>query len=233
MDVPFVLLVIGGLIVVGLMAYGAHLADQRRREYISRAAASRGWTYVARDDSLAERFQGAPFEDADDCEVTNIVSGVHDRRRFTAFDLTCTTRTIGADGKSRTDVDEYSVIALSTKVVMPDLEVVPENLVGRLFGRILGTDIELESEQFNRAFTVTCDDRKFATDVLHPQMMEHLLTRPDLGWSLTSGTVLVATLGEHTLTDIEVTLRFVDGILDRVPSFVWKQLGTQDPGAEA
>ena len=39
-------------------------------------------------------------------------------------------------------------------------------------GRLTNSDIELESEDFNRAFTVNCPDRKFASDVLHPRMME-------------------------------------------------------------
>ena len=48
-------------------------------------------------------------------------------------------------------------------------------MIGRLIGRLTNRDIELESEDFNRAFTVSCPDRKFASDVLHPRMMEFLL----------------------------------------------------------
>ena len=36
-------------------------------------------------------------------------------------------------------------------------------------GGLAGNDIELESDDFNRAFSVSCPDRKFASDVLHPR----------------------------------------------------------------
>ena len=58
----------------------------------------------------------------------------------------------------------------------------PESFLDRFVGRLTNSDIELESEDFNRAFTVTCPDRKFASDVLHPRMMEFLLQHRDLGW---------------------------------------------------
>ena len=61
---------------------------------------------------------------------------------------------------------------------MPPLSVDPENFLDRFVGRLSGNDIDMESEEFNRAFTVSCPDRKFASDVLHPQLMEFLLAAP-------------------------------------------------------
>ena len=63
-------------------------------------------------------------------------------------------------------------------ISLPPLSVDPENFLERFVGRLTGNDIDLESEEFNRAFTVGCPDRKFASDVLHPQMMEFLLAAP-------------------------------------------------------
>jgi hypothetical protein len=226
-----VLALLGFLVVSGLVAYGSHLAAKQRRVGMARLAASRGWTYVARDDSWVDRFRGEPFGTGFDQKALNVVRGVHDRRKFVAFDYWYSTRE--GSGKSRRTVRHVaSVIAISTTGVLPHLSVMPEHLISRFLGRLTGSDIELESEQFNRAFTVTCPDRKFATDVIHPRMMELLLTTPELGWSLTSGTLMVATEGEHGVARIDGVLAAIDRIIDLIPDFVWKQAGIVDPGAE-
>ena len=44
----------------------------------------------------------------------------------------------------------------------------------RMFGKLFNADMQLESEEFDRAFTVTSDDRKLASAILHPRTMEGL-----------------------------------------------------------
>jgi hypothetical protein len=225
----FVIFAIGVLAVGGLLAYGSYLGAKKRREGMARLAAARGWSYAEQDDSWANRFDGAPFGIGFDQKALNMVGGEHDRRKFVAFDYWYSTRE--GSGKSRHTVRHVcSIIAISTTAVLPDLAVMPEHLISRFIGRLTNTDIELESEQFNRAFTVTCDDRKFATDVLHPRMMELLLTTPDLGWSLRSGTLLVASEGEHGVARLDGVLRTIDAIIDQFPGLVWQQAGIVDPG---
>ena len=94
-----------------------------------------------------------------------------------SFDYEYKTQT--TNGKqTTTQVHRFSVLGLSMGIRMPPLSVDPENFLERFVGRLTGNDIDLESEEFNRAFTVGCPDRKFASDVLHPQMMEFLLAAP-------------------------------------------------------
>jgi len=57
----------------------------------------------------------------------------------------------------------------------PELQVMRERLVDRAVQKLGPVDIDLESEEFNRTFVVRCEDRKFATDLLSPEMMELLL----------------------------------------------------------
>ena len=82
-------------------------------------------------------------------------------------------------------------------------------------------DIELESDEFNRAFTVTCPDRKFASDVLTPQTMQLLLAHPDLGWWFENGHLLTARPGAGRPETIEGTLATLAAILTGIPAFVW------------
>src|SRR5205085_3018749 len=49
--------------------------------------------------------------------------------------------------------------------ILPALSVTPEGMFSRFFGRLTNSDIELESEDFNRAFRVTCPNRRFASEI--------------------------------------------------------------------
>jgi hypothetical protein len=60
---PLLPFAIFGLVVtvVGIAAYLAYRAEQKRRQLLQGFAASSGWTYTARDDSWTARFEGGPF----------------------------------------------------------------------------------------------------------------------------------------------------------------------------
>jgi hypothetical protein len=211
------------LIALALMRHAAVLSARRRSEGMSQVAARRGWTYTARDDSWVNRFRGRPFETGRNRTASNIVTGIHDGRKFAAFDYAHTVTELGLDGKMHTETYDYSIVAISTKIVFPHLEVTPEGLFSRMAGRVTGADIDFESEAFNRTFVVRCADRKFATDVVHPQMMEHLMTMPTLAWTLRNGTLMLVGVGQHDLRQLDGRLRIIDGIIDRIPAYVWEQ----------
>jgi hypothetical protein len=124
-------------------------------------------------------------------------------------------------------VHRFTVVALRMGVEMPPLAVDPEGFLDRLVGRLTGNDIDMESEDFNRAFTVSCPDRRFASDVLHPQMMEFLLHYPQLGWRFEQDSMLVIGEGLRPPAQIAATLDVMDGISNRVPEFVWLKLKGQ------
>jgi hypothetical protein len=54
-----------------------------------------------------------------------------------------------------------------------------ENLFTALADRLGLRDIEFESEDFNRAFDVKCEDRKFANDLIDARMIRWLLGTDD------------------------------------------------------
>lgn len=230
MDAGFLLFALLGLLVVGAIAYANYLTAKKRAEAMAAVAAGRGWEYTERDDSWAGRFDGPPFGEGFAQQARNIVRGVHDGRKFVAFDYRYSTRE--GSGKNRhTVTHDFSIVGISTTAVLPHLSVVPEGWFGRMWGRLTDSDIQLESEVFNQTFTVTCEDRKFATDVLHPRMMELLLRTPDLGWSLRNGTLLIASPGQHDLPQLDAELAGIDRIIDAFPATVWKDAGIEDPGA--
>ena len=64
-------------------------------------------------------------------------------------------------------------------------------VVGEVIDRLAGDPIHFESEEFNDTFRVTCDDRRFASALIDPQMMQFLLE--------TKGAVDFETMGRWVL----------------------------------
>jgi len=214
------------LAVAVLAVVFSYLAAKKRREELATYAAARGWRYEVEQPLLVDRFTGPPFGLGFGRRAYNALYGSHDGRDLVSFDYEYKTQT--SDGKqTTTHVHVFSVLGLSMGVLMPPLSVDPENFLDRFVGRLVGNDIDLESEDFNRAFTVSCTDRKFASDVLHPQMMEYLLQHRDLGWRFEQDSMLVIAQGKRTPAQIDATIDVMDGITDRIPEFVWLRLKGQ------
>ncbi len=211
-------------VVVVVLSY---LAAKKRREALAGFAAARGWRFEEEQPLLVDRFTGPPFGLGFGQRAYNVLYGSHDGRDLVSFDYEYKTQT--SNGKqTTTTVHRFSVLGLSMGgVVMPPLRVDPENFLDRFVGRLGGNDIDLESEEFNRAFTVSCPDRKFASDVLHPQMMEFLLAHRQLGWRFEQDSMLVIADGRRAPEQIDATLAVMDAITDRVPEFVWLRLRGQ------
>lgn len=214
---------VGFFVVAAVLIVVGTVQAKKRREALATFAASRGWRYATHDGSLVDRFQGTPFGRGSSRSAYNVVYGEHDGRPMVAFDYRYTTTSgSGKDRKSTTH--HWSVLAMSMGAVMPDLSVEPEGAFGRFIGRLTNTDIEMESEDFNRAFTVRSPSRKFAFDVLHPQMIEMLMQWPDLGWRFERDSMLVVRNGNHTMAEVDAKLQVMDAIIDRIPEFVWKDV---------
>lgn len=215
-------------LVIALAVMG-FVAEKKRREALAAHAATRGWAYTRRDDRWVQALPGDEFHRGHNRQAHNILTGLHDGREFVGFDYVYYTTETSTDAKGNTTRREvahwHSVLALRTADGLPVLSVSPEGFFGRTIGRLTNTDIELESEEFNRAFTVQCEDRKFAYDILHPRLMEQLLRTRDVSWTLGGGYIVSLESGRHTIEEIEPRLAVIDGVLDAVPDFVRQQYG--------
>jgi hypothetical protein len=212
-------------LAVGAVVWSV-VAAKKRRDEMQAFATSRGWLYAREEPLLVDRFSGPPFGLGFGRRAYNVIYGKRDGRDLVSYDYSYKTQTTTGN-RTRTTVHEYSVLGLSMGAAMPPLTVDPENFLDRFVGRLSGNDIDMESEDFNRSFTVSCPDRKFASDVLHPQMMEFLLQHRQLGWRFERDSMLVIAQGRRSLEQIDATLAVMDGITDRVPDFVWLRLRGQ------
>jgi hypothetical protein len=206
---PVIALIVGGVIYTWRR-------NAALREGLANLARANGWTYTARLDSLAAAWRQDPFGEGHSRQCRNVVQGVSDGWPFVAIDYQYTTRS-GDDDTTH----PYAVTAVQLAVPLPALSVTLENVVSRL----LGHDIELESEDFNRRFRVKADVPKFAYDVLTARTMQMLLSRPPLSWHFEGPWLVCFTRGDLSPVTLLSHLDTAKQLLAGVPPFVWKDLG--------
>jgi hypothetical protein len=226
MGVLVILLVV---VAFGGIAYLSWRSAKKRREAFAAFAAQNGWRLVAEDDSWAHRWNGDPFRTGDHRRARNVITGERDGRQIVAFDYSYQTHSTDSQGRRQTQTHRFGVCAVSLAGTLPSLQVTSEGIFAKI-GHALGfDDIEFESEDFNRKFRVTSDDRKFAYDVVHPRMMEYLLGAGSVAWRLEADTIYCWDGGRHKPAEVAARLEFLDGIGDRIPDFVWSDRGILPP----
>jgi hypothetical protein len=117
----------------------------------------------------------------------------------------------------------------------PELHITKQRFIDRAAQSLGLPDIELESEEFNRAYLVQCEDRKFATDLLDPQMMEFILGTKGLVNFATKGRfLLVITSQIDTAAAMVGLLGVAEGFVAHVQPLVWDLYGRfpDGPGTE-
>ena len=86
-------------------------------------------------------------------------------------------------------------------------------------------DLQLESEEFNKAFHIRADDDKFAYDILHPRMMEWMLFNRGLEWQFAGNALVSWGHGSFTVRDVLARLEAMNGLIDRIPPYVLRDYG--------
>lgn len=221
-----ILFIIGvsAVIIVALIA--TYYIDMKRRAALQAACASRGWQYQSQDLSLVGRWSGQPFGRGERRQARNILRGTHQGRPHLAFDYSYQTKSTDSNGRTKRTTHRYAVLALDVGVALPALAVSSDNALKRALNTFTNADINFESDDFNRAFTVTADDPKFAYDILHPQTMDLLLNQGrDTSWRFEGKHLLAVRSGNLDLADVDSDLTLLDALIDAVPAYVWAFLG--------
>jgi hypothetical protein len=107
----------------------------------------------------------------------------------------------------------------------PEIHLTKEKLIDRAAQTLGLPDIELESEEFNRTFVVQCENAKFATDLLDPQMMEFIVGTRGKVDVQTKGRFLLLTTAQLEAPAMVGLLGLAEGIVARVPAMVWDVYG--------
>jgi hypothetical protein len=222
-----VLLALGVVVVVVIAVVGFHL-EQKRRDRVLAYALGRAWRYDGEDPSLVDAWPGEPFGEGDNRRARSVLSGQESGRQFVAFDYSYQTHTNTSKGR-RTTTHRYAVCVVPLPMALGVVSVLPENLLTRAAGAAgMASDIDLESEAFNRRFRVRARNAKLASDVLPPRTMDYLVGLPDdtvPSFRLQAGHLIAWRDGRLEPADVVRTCAVLDRVIDGIPSFVWRDAG--------
>jgi hypothetical protein len=224
--------------VLGVAAIAAILwlvwrAEQKRTAALRAFVTAHGLTYTERDDRQCAR-EGSPFGIGDTRRATHVVngrdtlSGSPVTRDFVAFDYSYVTTSSNGKSTTRT-THHYAVLVVRLPTWLPTVQVTEENVFHRIGGLLGFEDITLESEDFNRRFRVTADDRKLAYDVLPARTMEALMGRKDVALRIQNSELIAWDGGRIDPEGLAGRLATSAALLDGIPDFVWADHGRSQP----
>ncbi|TMK60262.1 MAG: hypothetical protein E6G54_02780 [Actinobacteria bacterium] len=188
-----ILILVGGVALVGLIAYLSYLSTKRRRLGFQTMARQLGLSYSLEDPFglLGEPF--ALFQKGDGRGVENVLSGVWQDLDLRAFDYWYYEESTDSNGRTSRSYSRFDCAIVPIGAACPELSIGHETFFTRVAGALSFHDIQFEDEAFNRAFNVRGNDRKFANDLVDARMMQWLLAHAaDYGIEVVGDRVLVA-----------------------------------------
>jgi hypothetical protein len=219
------------VIAIGVFQY---VRNQKRVQQLQQFCLAKGWQFAASDSQYAVRWNCPPFFQGRNRRARDVVTGTMGpgatSRPFVAFDYSYVTDSNSGRGRSST-THRFAICAIQLPAYLPALQITPENVLSRLGNVVAGTDIELESEDFNRRFVVQCPDAKFASDALPPRTMQALLARTSLHFRVEGTDLLCWETGVTTPVTLLERLSTLTTFVDGIPAFVWHDYGP-DTGAD-
>lgn len=217
-----------GLAAVAVVAVVGFQLEQKRRDRVLAYALGRGWRYDGEDRSLVDAWPGQPFGEGDNRRARSVLTGQESGRSFVAFDYSYDTHTNTSKGR-RTRTHRYAVCVVPLPTALGVVAVLPENILTRAAGAVgVSSDIDLESEAFNRRFRVRARNAKLASDVLPPRTMDYLVGLPPdtvPAFRLQGTHVIAWRDGRLEPADVVRTCAVIDRVIDGIPSFVWRDAG--------
>jgi hypothetical protein len=161
-------------VLVGLVLYLGYLAKQRRTQGFVQMARQLNLTYSASDVFGLLGYPFELFQRGDDRGVENVVYGDWQETHVIAFDYWYYVESSDGKTTSRTYY-RFDCVLVSVDADCVRLQIGPETFASKVAGALSFHDQQFESESFNDAFKVACDDPRFATAMIDARMMEWLL----------------------------------------------------------
>jgi hypothetical protein len=219
--VPYIIIAVVLMLGYGYLRYYLH--SKKVKAYTAMAQ-KYGWHYVGADPALPQRYGGEPFGQGFSQQARHVLAGPYRGHNMIAFDYIYVTESGSGDNRSTT-THKYAVVSLSMPRRRPMLQLEREGLGRKLMGFVGVRDLQLESEEFNKAFLIKAENDRFAYDVLHPRMMQWMLADERtryLPFRFEGDNLVTWADGTMKLEQLMYFLEYLCDVLDRVPAFVWK-----------
>lgn len=217
-------------VVFGVLAIWAYQRGKKRQAKLAAWAHARNWEYAKTDKSLVKRWDSAPFSRGrgNNPQATSVMWGPSAApngqvRQALSFSFVYTINSGMGENQTETTYRQH-VTCVFVDLSTPNLEITRERFSSK-FSKIFGRqDIQFEFEEFNKAWCIQAVNLKFAHDVLHPRMMEYVmtLTRSGLSMVLPGDCVMVFNRDAFDVRAVDPMLAVRHQIIDRIPAYVYQ-----------
>lgn len=193
--------------------YAKSLALRRRGRALAALARSLGAQYAQNDPFYLPGSSFALFRRGSSRRASNVIWGLPEGGCI--FDYRYRE---GSGKNSRT----YQLSCAMTGIAAqcPHLTLGPEGFWSSIADHVGAQDVQFESEDFNRAFEVHCDDQRFAFAVVDGRMMEWLLQGSRGAQFEVLGPRVLCAVQQVAPDEVPLLLRQVEGFRTHVPSVV-------------
>jgi hypothetical protein len=165
----FVVIAVGGAAV-------SYYLKQKRRSELELIARQLGLDYSPADNQGCLALPFALLSKGDGQGAENVLWGTWQGVPVTEFDFWYYEESTDAQGHRSKTTYRFSCAVTEIEAYCSSVIIGRENVLTAIADHIGLHDIEFESDDFNRAFNVKSQDRKFANDLLDARMMQWLLT---------------------------------------------------------
>jgi hypothetical protein len=127
----------------------------------------------------------------------------------------------------------FSIVVVDLAAAMPYVSVQTKNLFTGAPGQPGMHEIDFESEDFNRKFSVTAPDKEFAIKLIDAGMIQWLMsTGGEFAFDL-GGCNLLVWCGQLPATGLARLFDAATGFTDHIPHVVWAEYGAEHGGRAA
>ena len=205
-------------VVIVAFAVGAYLHYQREAAF-ARVAASLGLRFSERDESSVRQLGFPLFHEGLGTESGNLVSGTLQGSPVAAFDFAYWTEWRDSKGIAHRQYHRFLCAVTEIAIACPALTI-EHRRAGRVAGALGLDGIQFESDEFDKAYRVTCGDRRFASALVDPAMMGWLLDAPSPVAFQTGGTHVLAAATDRRPETIPGLLHALLDFRAHVPALV-------------
>ena len=226
------------VLLVGVLAMGAvvrrrnDLREAQRQRELSRFASENGLVFVATPSPDYHKVYAMffPFNQVNQGGTRNLIQGRRGEIEWHIFehhyfdsgdDDAFNLRPILISPllvRSR----KVDVVVGRVGMPLPEMQIIPAYLLAKITTAVRNDRIQFESDEFNRTYVVSSTERKLTHALLHPAMIQYLLSLgsrqgPLDQWQLGLDMILIHREGTFTPSELGLVMRKIEGFWQRVP----------------
>ncbi len=216
-------LAVAAVVVVLGVALVQWALQQRRRQVLADVAASHGLRHSAVDPFGCTRVAFPLFRKGDGRVAENVVwRDREDGLPIRAFDFSYYTERHDEAGNVVRSSKHFSCVMAQLDGAWPELSITKEGILEKALDLVGFSDIQLESEAFNRQFALRSPDRRFAVTFVDARMIDFLLsTNGQLAFFVKGRWALIVS---HPVSPelVPALLRVGEAFVERIPRVVYE-----------